>query len=100
MTTFEQSLNALAHSAQADGVIERATALWVIGEAQDVMSELNRLRSALTEAMEALEPFANEAEFYPDVPDTSGLSSPIVKVEHLRKAVAIIAKHKDSTHDK
>ena len=73
------------------------------------------LESALKEAMEALEPFAKIATM--PLSNASGYallkndtSNPIgssyrwhrcdVEAEHAKRAAAIIAKHKDSTHDK
>jgi hypothetical protein len=61
MERAAHAFNALSHSAQADGVIERSTAVWAVEEGRALLSELDTLRAEL---VAALRPFAKCAETF------------------------------------
>ena len=64
-----QAFNTLLHSAQADGVIERSTAIWAVKEGRALIEELATLRARLAKAEEVIRPFARAAALFPDVND-------------------------------
>jgi hypothetical protein len=45
LATCREAADALAHSAQSDGVIERSTALWLIAETRSLLSRYERMES-------------------------------------------------------
>src|SRR3974390_1547076 len=57
---LRQSIAASRHTAQADGVVERQTLLWLCDEAEKAAAELSTLRAKLAEAREIMESFRDD----------------------------------------
>jgi hypothetical protein len=57
MEKATHAFNALSHSAQADGVIERSTAIWAVEEGRALLVELDTLRAGLNEMDDLVEEY-------------------------------------------
>ena len=64
--TLRSAMAALAHSAQADGLIERSTAIWAAEEGRKAADRIDALTAQVAAMAEGLKPFANSASRFED----------------------------------